>query len=332
MAIRPAWSCRTGSRVGRYELERPLGLGGMAEVWRARLRLPGGFERVVALKLVREDLACDPDFSAMLLEEARIGARLCHSGLVQTLDLGRHEGRPYVVLELVDGTDLRKLMRDLPVRRLPVDAALHVAAEVARALDVLHAGDGDPAPVLHRDICPGNVLISRRGEVKLSDFGIAHAADRRVCTRPGTMKGKRPYMAPEYVEGRALDERADLYGLGVLLARLVLGPAVVEPPNRGVSRTFVLRAAGDAGLTCALRALLAGLLARDPDARPATARAVARTCRLLLRSIHAGYDADDLAALVGGSQHQPTAAPPTAPSAPEDDCTEVDDLVSRIAS
>jgi len=268
------------TRAKRYRLVRSLGRGGMAEVFEAVAEGELGFARRVAIKRMLPELCGEPDAERAFLDEARIASRLYHAGIVSVLDLGTAEGRPFQVLELVDGPNLEQLARHAERNAAPLSAALacHVVAEVARALYHAHtAADsaGAPACIVHRDVTPTNILVAKDGTVKLTDFGIATARDRLHRTVGVVVKGTVHYMAPEQARGVAVDARADLFALGCVLHRLLVG----KSPLDGVS--LAARILGEAAITIApdippqLRALLESMLSEVPDARPVSGAAVA---------------------------------------------------------
>jgi serine/threonine-protein kinase len=283
--------------LGRYQLVRQLGRGGMAEVFAAKLQSLGGFERDVAVKVLRPELASEPEFIDMLLDEARIAGAIRHPAVVQMLDVGREDDRFYLVMELVDGTDLRSLVRRLPEHRLPVEAALFVVGELLRGLGAVHAS---PSKVIHRDVSPANVLIDSDGAVKLGDFGIARAAVRLSRTRKGTVKGKLRYMAPEQTTGRPVDHRADLYAAGVVLCELLLGPAECAPQRvTELGPTFSwarVRLRRPDLMPADVSAILDRALADDPDARFPDAATFGREIAAALDARAIGYSSTQLAA------------------------------------
>ncbi|HEY5939099.1 MAG TPA: protein kinase [Kofleriaceae bacterium] len=201
---------------GKYVLERRLGGGGMAEVFRAQTVGAEGFTRTVAIKRVVSGLAEDPRFAAMFVSEARITSKLQHPNIVSVLDFDRDEaGRPFLVMELVDGPSLDELARS---GDLPLPAVVHLATEILRGLGYAH-----DQRVVHRDVSPHNVLLSWEGAVKISDFGIAKARAASSVTASDTIKGKPAYMSPEQANGESLDGRSDLFAVGVMLWELLCG-------------------------------------------------------------------------------------------------------------
>ncbi len=212
------------ARFGPYELVRRIGAGGMAETFVGVRRGPRRFEQRVCLKRLLPPHETDPQLVSLFLNEARLSARLRHAAIAQVVDFGAVDHRHYLALELVEGCDLRRLLRHLG-GRLPAPLVAHIAFELGRALDFAHAVDesGRVRGIVHRDISPANILLSRAGEVKLTDFGVAKAMSEATSTRTGVVKGKVAYMAPEYARMGRFDARADLFSLGVTLFECVAG-------------------------------------------------------------------------------------------------------------
>ncbi len=280
--------------LGPYELLQRIATGGMGEVYLARRAGPHGFQKVVAVKRILPQLAQDADFVAMFVDEARVCARLAHPNIVQVFDFGEHDGELYMAMEYVDGTTAARLVRAAASRgeEVPLDAALYIALGVLRGLDYAHNArddDGKPLALVHRDVSPGNVLIDRSGAVKLTDFGIARAAEIERRTDAGQLKGKLGYMSPEQVVGRELDARSDLFTVGIALAELVM----LRPLFSGPSEIDVLMHIRDADLSVLdragsrvpddVRAVLFRALARDRALRYPTAAAFAEGIEEILR-------------------------------------------------
>lgn len=216
-----------GQTIGRYTLLEQVGKGGMAEVFKAEERLPDGSARVVAIKRLFPRLAADREFVGMFVNEARIASAMLHPNVIRTFDLVNSGSYYYIVMEFLAGMDLEDLIALAPPGRmaLTLHEAAYVVHEVALGLGYAHRGGADPnaGPVVHRDISPGNILVDCEGQVRVTDFGIARAAQYAQVTRPGILKGKYEYMAPEYVAGKKFDGRADLFSLGVVLYELLTG-------------------------------------------------------------------------------------------------------------
>ncbi|MEZ4287285.1 MAG: serine/threonine-protein kinase [Polyangiales bacterium] len=213
---------------------RRLGVGGMAETFEALRLGPGGFAQKVCLKRVLPAYCEDAEFVDQFQREARLAAALRHSNIVGVIDFGEEHGTHFMALELVDGIDLRELLAQRSNRRLSAEQVSLLALELAYALDYAHHLDGRGVPgglvgVVHRDISPANVLISRAGEIKLADFGVAKAMSTAAATVSQGLRGKIPYMSPEQMRGSDVDGRADLFSLGVLLFEALAG----ERPFKG---------------------------------------------------------------------------------------------------
>jgi serine/threonine protein kinase len=277
----------TPDRLGPYKLLGLLGRGGMAEVHLALAVGASGFEKRVALKLLRPELRGDATLERLLIEEARLGARLAHRNLVQVHELGVDAGVYYVRMDLVDGGDVAtRLKAGTP----PLSLALLVADETLAALSYLHAArgdDGKPIGLLHRDVGPANLLVSRAGEVKLSDLGLAKASLLQDQTRANVRKGTYAYMSPEQVDGRALGPKSDLFSFGVLLHELATGvrPFDGETPHETMRRIVEEAPAWSASLSPLLRPILERCLAKDPTQRPAGAEALRKQVSAARRSI-----------------------------------------------
>jgi tRNA A-37 threonylcarbamoyl transferase component Bud32 len=221
-------------RVGRYALVKLIGRGGMADVWVGKAFGASGFEKIVAIKLLAPYNVDREDYQRALTDEARILVHLKHPNIVDVYDLNFEAENPYLVMEFVEGTELRDVLRALRARhqRLPLRLANYVIAEVSKALAHAHERKdpqtGRPLRIVHRDVSPSNILISAQGDVKLSDFGIAKSALQSGQTQVGLIKGKFRYMSPEQAEGRSLDGRSDLFSLGLVYYECLFGAPAYE--------------------------------------------------------------------------------------------------------
>ena len=209
----------------RYRAVQKIADGGSAEVFLGEQLGAAGFKRLVVLKRIRPELYADAQYREMLIEEAQLAMSLHHSNLVEVLDVGEANGRYFLVLELVDGWTLHQIMRrardaGMP---LPPELAVYIVGELCRALAYAHARaeGGQPLEIVHRDVCPNNVLISMHAEVKLTDFGIAKARTRTAHTKVGMIKGKPAFMSPEQTRAEVLDARSDLFSVGTVLFALL---------------------------------------------------------------------------------------------------------------
>lgn len=225
-----------GTQVGKYQVLRQLAVGGMAEIYLARATGLGGFEKAVVLKRILPNLADDPKFVDMFLDEARLTASLNHPNVVQVYDVDRLGQSFFFTMEFVHGRDLTAVLAECAKKKrgLTLSLALHVVKEVAAGLHYAHdkkGRDGQPIGTVHRDVSPNNVMITYEGGVKIVDFGIAKAAVRVTETESGTVKGTIYYMSPEQAQGHELDRRSDVFSLGVLLYELTTGRRPFAAPN-----------------------------------------------------------------------------------------------------
>jgi eukaryotic-like serine/threonine-protein kinase len=225
-----------GKILGRYELLAPIARGGMAEVWAARLLGSRGFQRVVAVKTIVSGIMDDAANEQMLLQEASLASRIQHPNVAATLDLGEQDGVLFLVMEWVDGEPLTVLLEQ--TRRngpIPLPIAINLIGQACQGLQAAHElrdDEGAPLGIVHRDVSPHNVLVTHTGTVKLVDFGIAKATNAVTgSTETGAVKGKLAYMAPEQVRGEAIDRRADVFAMGILLYLLTTG----QHPHKGAT-------------------------------------------------------------------------------------------------
>src|SRR4051812_34574401 len=311
----------TPSAFGRYYLLERLAVGGMAEIFKAKQSGAHGFEKIIVIKRILPHLAADPEFLAMFIDEAKIQCGLMHPKIVQVLEFGQVENQYYIALEYIDGMDTLGLLRACAHRRqrLPVRLAVHIASEVLDALDYAHSQrgpDGAPLGIVHRDVSPSNVFISKRGDVKLGDFGIARVVEksRQSKTQAGTLKGKYGYMAPEQVIGSDIDGRSDLFAVGIVLAEMLMGRRLFTAPNdldvllmvRDARLDRLNRYGGD--IPPALRKILDRALARDPDVRYPTAGALRDTLQEFLYESRQRVTAGDLGLFLDSLRDRATPA------------------------
>lgn len=235
-------------QLGPYELLFRLGSGGMAEVFAACVRREGGFEKLVAIKRVLPALAQDPELSSMMLDEARVAANIDSPHVVSSLDVGRtSDGQLYLVMELVVGVPVIRLMQAAAHAKqpLPIPVALEILAQSAAGLHAAHEAvtpSGQRLEVVHRDVSPQNLLVGIDGRVRVSDFGIARAAERVVTTLVPHLKGKLAYASPEQLVGvEDVDRRADVYSLAVVAFELLAGRRLFpRDMNMGAERVRVI--------------------------------------------------------------------------------------------
>jgi hypothetical protein len=275
-----------GLVVGRYELGDVLAHGGMATVHLGRLLGEAGFARPIAIKRLHPHLAKEPEFVAMLLDEARLTSRIRHANVVQMLDVVLHDGELLLVMEYVHGEALHRLIAGT-IRQgepVPLGVVIAVASDLLRGLDAAHSAadsQGEPLHIIHRDVSPQNVLVGKDGLARVLDFGIAKARDRIRTTMDGSLKGKAPYMAPEQLLGDPCDHRVDLHAASVVLwelltcRRLFTGDTQAEIMRRVLTQPIAPPSEHVLDIPAALDALVLRGLAREPDERFASGREMA---------------------------------------------------------
>jgi eukaryotic-like serine/threonine-protein kinase len=213
----------------RYRITERVASGGMAEVFRGVAESIQGFRKAVAIKRVLPALSKNKKFIAMFLDEARLSLHLQHANIVQVFDIGHADETYFIVMEYVDGVDLKQLLewRRRIARPLTIGQTVYIIMEVCKGLayahEVVHPETGRPLGIVHRDVSPPNVLLSRNGEVKVTDFGLAKAVVQVETTDPGVVKGKMSYLSPEAARGEEVDRRADIFAVGILLYEMLTG-------------------------------------------------------------------------------------------------------------
>jgi serine/threonine-protein kinase len=291
--------------AGRYELEELVGSGGMSTVYRARDRT---LDRTVALKVLALQYTDDADHIERFSREARTVASLSHPNIVTLIDRGEHDGRLFIVFEYVEGDNLkRRIQKAGPA---PVDEALRLVIQVARALSYAHAQG-----LVHRDVKPQNVLLNGHGQAKVTDFGIARSLEVHGMTQTGTVLGSSEYISPEQAQGRSVDERTDVYSLGVVLYELLTGSVPFTGENfvavamRHINEPApsVLERRPDVPLRVAEAVDRA--LQKDPDDRFPTMAAFGTELTECLEDLR-GVDSAQTAVLAPPDRFAPVAAPP----------------------
>jgi serine/threonine-protein kinase len=261
-------------RLGRYRIGQKLGEGGMAEVFCAEVDGAEGFSKTVAIKRVRPALGRDPAIREAFLAEADVARRLQHGNIVQIHDLGVEDELPYLVVEHIDGVSLAELAGSdrYAAGRLSVGDSLYVIEHVAAALDYAHRltdAGGRSSGVIHRDVNPRNILLSRDGVVKLADFGIAKPLTAPSATLPGFVKGTVGYLAPEQACGQPIDARTDQFATGVVLYLLLAGRnPLAEAPDLERYRTLLLRGMPRLPVAAPVDEALAAIVARATEHEP----------------------------------------------------------------
>jgi serine/threonine protein kinase len=228
-----------GTKFGRYALLDKIGVGGMAEIYRAKTFGAAGFEKEFAIKLILPSLVDDEEFVEMFINEAKIAVSLYHANIVQVFDLGEIDAQYYIAMEYVLGKDLLEMLARCAERNLkiPLNLVLFITMEMLKGLNFAHRAKdpfGEDLDIIHRDVSPSNIMISYAGDVKVGDFGVAKAAIERTLTESGTLKGKVGYMSPEQVMGDEIDARSDVFAAGVVffealsMSRLFVGSSDLE--------------------------------------------------------------------------------------------------------
>ena len=294
----------------RLVLQDEIGSGGVAAVHLGRLLGPGGFARTVAIKRLHEQFVGDPEFVGMMLDEARLAARIQHPNVVATLDVVAFENELFIVLEHVQGETLARLMS--AARRTesppPADIAAGIMVGVLHGLHAAHevtTDSGKHLDLVHRDVSPQNILVGADGLARVLDFGIAKAADRLTKTSQGKIKGKVAYMAPEQVYGHDVDRRADVFGASVVLWELLTTQRLFAADSSAESMARVVGAQirPPSELVTSLpstvdEVVLKGL-ARRPEARYPSALAMATAIESAVRIATPRAIAEWVTALAG---------------------------------
>lgn len=273
-------------RLGRYQVINKIAAGGMAEVFLAKAVGAMGFQRLVALKLIHSNFTRDDEFVKMFIDEARIAMHLHHRNIVQVFDLDKADDTYFIAMEFVHGVNLYDVYERIASKNRWIDPAmaLYLVAEVSKGLHFAHTRkgqDGRPLGIVHRDISPQNVLLSFEGEVKITDFGIATAAERLHQTAAGIVKGKYAYMAPERLQEKPTDGRVDVFSAGVLLYELLVGEnpfagtTAVDTIENVLNKRVPPPSARGAPVSAPLDRITLKALAKDPNERYATAQELA---------------------------------------------------------
>ncbi|HJY77365.1 MAG TPA: serine/threonine-protein kinase [Burkholderiales bacterium] len=277
-----AESWPAGNRMAanqKYALTERVDAGGMAEVYRGVAESLEGFKKNVAIKRILPNLSKNKKFLAMFLDEARLSLHLQHANVVQVFDIGVADGTYFIVMEYVDGANLKTVIESLKRqgRRMRVSHTLYLLMEVCKGLAYAHdlsdSESGRSLGIVHRDISPPNILISRMGEVKLVDFGLAKAASQVEDTEPGVVKGKFSYLSPEAASGKDVDARADIFACGIILYELLTGKRLFygETDYQTVELVRQARmppiAAQNSEVEPELEEIVLRALAREPDER-----------------------------------------------------------------
>ncbi len=293
----------------RYRVIERIAAGGMAEVYRAESAGLEGFKKTVAIKRVLPHLAEKKQFIGMFLDEARLSAHLSHSNCVQVFDIGVGDNTYFIVMEFVDGSDLKAVLEHQQQhnRRLPLPLALYIACKICEGLSYAHEARDNRDRLLgivHRDISPPNVLLTRYGEVKVVDFGLAKANSQLERSEPGIIKGKFSYLSPEAALGESVDLRTDLFAVGVILwemlagRRLFLGETDLQTVRLVQAAEIPDIRRFNPEVSPQVDAVLRRALARDPRQRYQSAKEMGAEFNRVMFTLGVAVSPYDLAALV----------------------------------
>jgi TonB family protein len=295
-----------GVKFGQYVLVEKIATGGMAEVWKARMRGVEGFQKIVAIKKILPHLSDNQDFIEMFVDEAKLAAQLNHNNIIHIYDLGKIQNSYYIAMEYIDGYDLKTILRRGEERGHPmtVELALFIASKLASALDYAHRKkdfEEKEMGLVHRDVSPQNVLVSQEGDIKLCDFGIAKAASKASHTQAGALKGKLQYMSPEQAWGRTIDRRSDIFALATVLFEMLTNRKLFTGDNE-LSILEQVREARvvppsehNEEVTPEIDKVVLKALQKDPASRYQTAGEMARDLDAILYSFKPTPTSADLA-------------------------------------
>ena len=293
----------------RYKVLEKIASGGMAEVFRAESAGLEGFKKIVAIKRVLPHLSEKKQFIGMFLDEARLSAHLSHSNVAQVFDIGVGDNTYFIVMEYVDGADLKAIIeRHKKINQLvPTEEACLICVRICEGLAYAHEltdSAGRRIGIVHRDMSPPNVLITRHGEVKIVDFGLAKANSQLEKSEPGIIKGKFSYLSPEAALGQPVDARTDIFAVGILLwemlagRRLFMGETDLETVRQVQSARVPPIRQFNPNVTPELEAVLARALAQDPNDRYPTARDLGQDLNQMMFHLGRPVSSFDIAQLV----------------------------------
>lgn len=293
----------------RYRVLERIAAGGMAEVFRAESAGLEGFKKKVAIKRVLPHLAGKTEFIGMFLDEARLSAHLGHSNCVQVFDIGQGDNTFFIVMEMVDGADLKGVISHRRERgqTIPVEEAVLICVRICEGLAYAHElrdDKGEPLHIVHRDMSPPNVLMTRYGEVKIADFGLAKANSQLENSQPGIIKGKFGYLSPEAARGHTVDARADIFAVGIILWEMLAGRRLFQGQTDLETVKQVQRAETpdirqiNPAVPESVVQVLKKALAGNPDQRYRSARALGDDLNQVLFRLPRAVSSFDIAQLV----------------------------------
>ncbi|MRG91127.1 serine/threonine protein kinase [Polyangium spumosum] len=303
---------KQGHQQQRYRVLDRLAAGGMAEVFLAESAGIEGFKKRVAIKKVLPHLSEKKRFIAMFLDEARLSAQLSHSNVAQVFDIGVGDNAYFIVMEYVDGSDLKAIIEFMrkTKRPFPVEVAVYIAEKICDGLAYAHEAknaEGLPLRIVHRDVSPANVLITKYGEIKIVDFGLAKATSQLEKSEPGIVKGKFGYLSPESTQGSEVDARTDVFAVGIILweilaqKRLFLGENDLQTVMMVREALVPPLAPHNKDVPQELEKIINRALARDPEKRYQSARELGRALNGFLFKYGRPVGTHDVAELVSGT-------------------------------
>ncbi|MDC0745970.1 serine/threonine protein kinase [Polyangium mundeleinium] len=302
---------KQGHQQQRYRVLDRLASGGMAEVFLAESAGIEGFKKRVAIKRVLPHLSEKKRFIAMFLDEARLSANLTHSNVAQVFDIGVGDNAYFIVMEYVDGSDLKAVIEYIRKmkRPFPVEVAVYIAERICDGLAYAHEAknpEGQPLRIVHRDVSPANVLLTKYGEIKIVDFGLAKATSQLEKSEPGIVKGKFGYLSPEVTQGLEVDVRTDVFAVGIILWEILAQKRLFHGEN-DLKTVMLVREAVvpplaplNKDVPPELETIINRALARDPEKRYQSARELGRALNGFLFKFGKPVGAHDVAELVSG--------------------------------
>ena len=305
-----AGAAEVPATYGRFRLTGRIGVGGMAEVFRAVVKGPQGWERELVVKRILPQLSGNAEFTKMFIREAKISALLVHPNIVQTFEFGEAEGTYFIAMEGVQGVTLRELLTKLKKeqRAMPFMVIADIAKQVCTGLDYAHTlkgPDGKALEIVHQDVSPTNIMLAYNGTVKVLDFGIARAASfAEEEAKKGLIKGKVAYLAPEQVNLQPFDHRIDIFALGIVMHEMMTGARLFQAKNDITKMRQLLAApipppsAINAAVPRELDRIVMKALEVDPEQRYQSATAMAGDLERTM--IAARHSSRDLAKLLRG--------------------------------
>ena len=310
-------------RFGNYVLERFLAAGGMAEVYVAS-RPDGSIRGPIALKRMLPQMMENPEYAAMFRDEANLARRLVHPNIVSVYEAGEYDGRLFMAMEFIEGLDAATLVKKLRAKQevLGIPHALRIGVELCAGLAAAHSLTDDRGVammLIHRDVSPQNILISRNGEVKVTDFGVAKATGRETNTATGSVKGKIPYMAPEQALAQHIDQRVDQFAAGIVVWELLTGTRLFSDKSDLLMFEKIIRRPSPkpssirASIPSAVDNAVLRALAKNPEERFADVGAFGRALRAALESM-ATWESADLTPVVEYLLPSATGAEPAKPT------------------